>query len=138
MDEREAVAIAKASFDRCTTMPDFLSGFYRRFFEVCPEAKPLFAKTDFVRQVTLLRNAIGLLLIAPFFANEGATGPTLLAKVAERHDRRHLNIEPRFYPPFVESLLRTIKETDPEFSPEIESAWRMAIVKGVAYMQSHY
>jgi hemoglobin-like flavoprotein len=138
MDEREAVGIAKASFDRCTTVPDFLSGFYRRFFEVCPDAKPLFARTDFVRQTTLLRDAIGLLLIAPFLSGGETQGPTLLSKVAERHSRRQLNIEPRLYPPFVESLLTTVKETDPEYSPAVEAAWRQAIAKGVDYMQSHY
>lgn len=140
MDERETVRVAKASFDRCTRATDFPADFYRRFFDACPEAKPYFAKTDFRRQVKLLRDAIGLLLIAPFLTGGGGaeTGPTLLAKMAERHSRRGLNIEPRFYPPFVESLITTVQDSDPEYSPEVERAWRDAIAKGVAYMQSRY
>ena len=137
MDERESVRIAKASFDRCSATPEFLAGFYQNFFRACPEAKPLFAKTDFARQTKALRDAIGLLLIAPFLSTE-KDAPTLLARVAERHSRRHLNIEPRFYPPFINSLIETLKAFDAEYSPDVEAAWRAAIAKGVAYMQAHY
>ena len=137
MDERESVRVAKASFDRCSAAPDFLPGFYRHFFEACPEVKPLFAKTDFERQVKLLHDAIGLLLIAPFFSRE-PNAETLLSHVAERHNRHHLGIEPRFYPPFVDSLIATVKAFDPDYGPAVETAWRAAIAKGVAYMQSRY
>jgi len=138
MDERESIRVAKASFDRCSDSPDFLGGFYDHFFVACPEAKPLFAKTDFARQTRLLRDAIGLLLIAPFFSTAPDAGATILSRVAELHSRRRLGIEPRFYPPFVESLITTVREFDPEFSPAVEGAWRVAIAKGVAYMQSRY
>jgi hemoglobin-like flavoprotein len=138
VDDRESLRTAKASFDRCSATPDFLAGFYDNFFAACPDAKPLFAKTDFARQTRLLRDAIGLLLIAPFFSTGADAGPTVLSKMAERHSRRHLNIEPRFYPPFVEALITTVREFDPEFSPDVEAAWRAAISTGVAYMQSHY
>lgn len=138
VEDQESLRTAKASFDRCSAAPEFLSGFYRHFFALCPEAQPLFVQTDFARQTRLLRDAIGLLLIAPFFSTGADAGPTVLSKMAERHSRRHLNIEPRFYPPFVESLMATVKESDPEYSPAIEAAWRAAISKGVAYMQSKY
>jgi len=138
MVDREAAQVAKASFDRCSAAPDFLPAFYRHFFEACPDAKPLFAKTDFERQNKALRDAIGLLLIAPFFSMEADAPPTILSRVAERHSRRHLGIEPRFYPPFVDCLITSVKEFDPECSPAIEAAWRAAIARGVAYMQSRY
>lgn len=138
MEERESIRAAKASFDRCSASPDFITTFYRHFFAACPDAKPLFAKTDFERQIRLVRDAIGLLLIAPFLGTDPDAAPTLLSRVAERHSRRQLGIEPRFYPPFVDSLIVTVKEFDPEYSAAIENAWRAAIAKGVAYMQSRY
>ena len=86
MDERESIRLAKASFDRCSTVPGFLSGFYPRLFAACPEAEPLFAHTDLAKQTRLLRDAIGLLLIAPFglFQLPGTVPPakTILAIVA--------------------------------------------------------
>ena len=138
MEDRASVRTAKASFDRCSASTDFIPAFYRHFFEACPDAKPFFAKTDFDRQVRLLRDAIGLLLIAPFFSTNPDAAPTVLSRAAERHSRRQLGIEPRFYPPFVDSLLATVKEFDPEHSPDVAAAWRAAIEKGVAYMQSRY
>ena len=138
MDERDSTRVAKASFDRCSANPGFLSDFYKRFFAICPEAQRFFVNTDFARQTKALRDAIGLLLIAPFLSGGEAKGPTLLSKVAERHSRRQLNIEPRFYPPFIESLLTTVKETDPDYSDAVDAAWRQAIAQGVSYMQSHY
>ena len=138
MVDRETVRVAKASFDRCSASLEFLPSFYRHFLAACPEAKPFFANTDFERQARLLRDAIGLLLIAPFFSTEADAAPTMLSRMAERHSRRHLNIEPRFYPPFVESLIATVNQFDPESSPDIEGAWRAAISKGVEYMQSQY
>ena len=137
MDERDSIRVAKASFDRCSASEKFPTGFYAHFFRVCPEAKPLFEKTDLARQARLLRNAIGLLLIAPFMSKE-EDAPSLLAKVAERHSRRQLNIGPQFYPPFAESLVTTIKEYDRECTPEVEAAWRAIIARGVAYMQARY
>lgn len=138
MDERESIRVAKASFDRCNAAPGFLASFYPRFFAACPDAKPLFARTDFERQVKLLREAIELLLIAPFLSTAPDARATILSRVAERHSRRHLGIEPRFYPPFVDNLIGTVSEFDPEYSPAVESAWRAMMAKGVAYMQSRY
>lgn len=138
MVDRETVRVAKESFDRCSASPEFLPAFYRHFLGACPDAKPLFAKTDFERQARLLRDAVGLLLIAPFFSTDADGPATLLSRVAERHSRRHLGIEPRFYPPFVDSLIATVKEFDPECSADVEAAWRAAISKGVEYMQSRY
>jgi hemoglobin-like flavoprotein len=138
MDDRANMRLAKASFDRCSAAPDFLGNFYDHFFTTCPEAKRYFVNTDFARQSRLLRDAIGLLLIAPLFATGPEAGSTVLSRVAERHSRRHLGVEPRFYPPFIESLIATVRASDPEFSPEVETAWRAAIAHGVEYMQSRY
>ena len=138
MDERENVRVAKASFDRCSAAAGFMAGFYEQFFAACPDAKPLFAKTDLARQTRLLRDAIGLLLIAPFMSTGPDAAPTVLSRIADRHSRHNLNIEPRFYPPFVESLLATVRQFDPEYSPVVETAWRSTIATGVAYMQSRY
>lgn len=138
MDERASIRIAKASFDRCNGSPDFLTGFYEHFFEACPDAKPLFARTDIEKQARALRDAIGLLLIAPFLSGDQGGEGNMLSRIAERHSRRQLNVEPRFYAPFIESLLATVEKFDPEYSPDVDVAWRSAIAKGVAYMRARY
>lgn len=127
--------LASASYQRCCETPEFFESFYRNFFATCPEAEPRFAQTDFARQNKLLRHALGLLLAFP---NQPPTERPILARVAERHSRRDLNVPATLYPLFVESLITTVKEYDPAFSPEIADAWRHTVAKGVTYMISKY
>lgn len=126
---------ARASYERCRNMPSFFEAFYQTFFEVCPQAKPLFTRTDFERQHRLLQHAIGLLLIFP---SQPDTDPVLLRRVAERHSRRDLDVHPSLYEPFIDSLIATVERFDPEFTPDLARAWRNAVAKGVEYMQSKY
>jgi hemoglobin-like flavoprotein len=127
--------VANASYQRCCENPGFFEGFYRNFFTICPEAAPRFANTDFERQIKLLRHAFGLLLIFP---KQPDAEPTLLTRLAERHGRRDLNVPPSFYPPFVDSLIATVKQCDPACTPQVEDAWRRTVDKGVTYMGSKY
>src|SRR5438093_3525527 len=121
MVDKATTALAKASYDRCCEAPDFLQAFYRNFLRACPEAVPRFAGTNFDHQTRLLRHAIGLLLAFP---NQPASEPSLLARVAERHSRRDLNIEPALYRPFIDALIDTVKQFDRECMPAVETSWR--------------
>ncbi|HXL34882.1 MAG TPA: globin domain-containing protein [Gemmatimonadales bacterium] len=133
--DRQTMAAAKASYDRCSAAEHFFEDFYRNFFDRCPKAKPLFAHTDFERQHNLLRHAFALLLIFP---NQPEREPTILARVAERHSRRELGIDPSMYQPFIDALIDTVRQNDPQFTSAVESAWRKTVEKGVAYMQAKY
>ncbi len=135
MIDKTISAAAKASYDRCCQAPNFIPDFYRTFLAACPEAAPMFADTDFDRQVKLLRHAIGLLLIFP---NQPPHEPTLLSRVAERHSRRELNVAPALYGPFIESLINTVRQFDREFTPAVEAAWRATVGPGVAYMKAKH
>jgi hypothetical protein len=95
----------------------------------------VFAHTDFERLHRLLRHALGLLLTFP---GQPASEPNLLARIAERHSRHDLGIDPTLYPFFVDSLVATVRAYDQEFSPAVERAWRRAVAPGIAYMQSRY
>ncbi|HEV2671881.1 MAG TPA: globin [Gemmatimonadales bacterium] len=135
MVDQATTAAAKASYDRCCQVPDFLQAFYRNFLAACPEAVPRFAGTKFDQQTKLLRHAIGLLLIFP---KQPAREPTLLARVAERHSRRDLNIDPALYRPFIDALIDTVKQFDRECTPAVEAAWRATVAPGVEYMKSKH
>lgn len=135
MIDKAVTALAKASYDRCCKAPDFLQAFYRNFLTACPEAAPRFVHTNFDQQTKLLRHAIGLLLIFP---TQPPREPTLLARVAERHSRRDLNIDPAFFGPFIEALITTVKQFDGECTPAIEAAWRETVAPAVEYMKSRH
>jgi hemoglobin-like flavoprotein len=133
--DQATMAAAKASYDRCCAAQHFFEDFYRNFFSRCPQAKAMFAHTDFARQNKLLQHAFGLLLIFP---NQSDGEPTILTRVAERHSRRELGVDPSMYQPFIEALIDTVRACDPRFTPAVESAWRQTVHKGVAYMQAKY
>jgi hemoglobin-like flavoprotein len=129
------MGLAKASYERCRAAPAFFPTFYRAFLAICPEAAPLFAHTDFAKQNNLLRHAVGLLLIFP---NQPPGEPTLLSRLAERHSRRDLKIDPALYAPFIDSLIATVRQFDSEFTPATEAAWRATVRLGVEYMKAKY
>lgn len=135
MVDKAVTALAKASYDRCCKAPDFFQAFYKNFLTICPEAAPRFAQTDFEQQAKLLRHAIGLLLIFP---TQPAKEPSLLARLAERHSRRDLDIAPALYRPFIDALIATVKLYDGECTPAVEAAWRETVTPGVAYMKSRH
>jgi hemoglobin-like flavoprotein len=126
---------ARASYDRCCKQAGFPEGFYEHFFRLSPQAEPLFAQTDFDKQVKLLRHALGSLLIFPKYRDQE---PNLLTRVAERHSRQELDVDPSYYSVWVDALVATVQERDPEFTPAVEEAWRATVAAGVAYMQSKY
>lgn len=128
------VAVAKASYARCLSTSDFLLTFYRNFFRVCPAAEPLFANINLDRQARLLQHALGLLLAFPATSTQE---PTVLTRLAVKHGPEGLNIDPSMYPPFLEALVESATEHDPEFTPAIAEAWREAVKPGLAYMQGH-
>jgi len=130
-----AAEAAKASYARCCEEENFFSTFYERFFAACPPARALFAATDFARQHKLLRHAIGTLLI---FGHQPESDPNLLTRIAVRHSRKELGVDPAWYPLFLDSLIDTVRTYDPRFGPGVEAAWRTATAKGIAYMQSRY
>ncbi len=130
-----AMAAAKRSYDRCCAVSHFFADFYSNFFTRCPQASPMFAHTDFERQHKLLRHAFGLLLTFP---HQPTGEPTILTRVAERHSRRDLSVDPSLYQPFIEALIDTVRHCDPAFTHAVEDAWRQAVRLGVAYMQARY
>lgn len=127
--------VANASYQRCCDQPGFFESFYQQFFTVCPEAAPRFAQTDFTRQNRLLRHAFGILLV---FATQPDAEPTVLSRIAERHSRRDLDVPPSLYPVFVDSMIATVRQYDPDFTPDVETAWRRTVQRGVTYMISRY
>lgn len=135
MVDKTTTALAKASYDRCCQASEFLPAFYRNFLAACPEAVPRFAGTNFDQQTKLLRHAIGLLLVFP---NQPSTEPTLLSRVAERHSRRDLDIDPALYRPFIDALIDTVKQFDRECTPAVAAAWRATVAPGIEYMKSKH
>jgi hemoglobin-like flavoprotein len=124
------------SLGRCNTVPEFLDRFYDKFLASSPKVRAKFAHTDFARQKRALRDSFRIMLQA---AENEATGPELyLRNLAEKHSSRDLNIGAEFYDLWLDSLLASVRECDPEYSSQVERAWESVMMVGINYLLSRY
>jgi hemoglobin-like flavoprotein len=128
----ETVQLAEESYRRCANEA-FFQAFYKRFVNSDPAIPPKFAKTDFERQNKLLQHGIGLLFVYARRRN-----PVILDRISDRHGPADLNIEPRLYSFFADSLMATVEEFDPRYSAEIGAAWREAMEPGIRFMTARF
>ncbi len=135
MDEN-ALKTFDESLLRCNANPQFLDRFYETFLASSPKVREKFAHTDFVRQKRALRASLHLMLLA---AEDEAKGPEqYLRDLAELHSSRKLGIGAEYYDLWLDSLLATVRECDPQCNAEVEQAWEKIMMVGISYLLSHY
>lgn len=123
------------SLQRCLDRPSFLGRFYELFLASSEEVRQKFAHTDFVHQIRALRKS---LLDASWIGSPGAEAKAELERVAENHSRAKRDIPARLYDLWMESLIETVRETDPLFSPTVEEAWRTLLALVIDFMKARY
>ena len=135
MDE-QTIETFEQSLRRCDADPEFLDIFYDRFLASSPKVKSKFADTDFHRQKRLLRASFYLILLA---SEDPTDGPErYLGHLAARHSTRDLDVGAELYDLWLDSLLASVKECDPEYNPEVEAAWEKMMGIGIDFLLSRY
>ena len=112
----------------------FIDGFYDRFLACSPEIANKFANTDFDKQKRML--LLSMIHVASYFAS-GESGQ-VLEDLARKHSQKELDIEPHLYDYWLESLLSTVENYDPEFNEDVRESWRTVLTPGMEYMKSQY
>ena len=107
----------------------FFERFYERFFQKSPRIALLFSNTDMHRQVGMLRRSIYELLT---FYLTGELSERL-RRIAQVHQR--LGLTPELWDAWLESLIETVRESDPECDELAEYAWRLALTPGLTYLK---
>ena len=125
----------QASFGRCGLNPDFLDAFYKNFLATSPEISTLFKNTDFKKQKKMLQMSLNMLLT---YSMGTGVVDGYMQQLSEKHSRRELNIDPRHYSSWLNSLMKTVKQYDAKFTPELEQAWRASLNKGIELMRAKY
>ncbi|MGE6321001.1 globin domain-containing protein [Pseudomonas oryzihabitans] len=121
------------SYGRCCASPAFFDDFYQRFLASSPRVREKFAYTDMAAQQLLLRHGImNLVLVAR------GMPATRLRQLGESHCRARLDIDAELYGLWVDCLLATLAEHDPDFSPALRQEWRDVLEAGIAVMRSYY
>jgi hemoglobin-like flavoprotein len=106
----------------------FFAAFYRRFL-ADPETADLFRSTDMQRQVTMLRKSF--FHLAGFYVTHAPSGE--LERIAHLHFR--LGISAEHYDRWLDCLVATVAQFDPECDLATELAWRWALTPGITFMK---
>lgn len=132
----QSVQKARDSLSRCNQRPEFLERFYELFIDSSPDIRKKFENTDFEVQKKVLRDSLFLML--------SAAGTTVgyahvqLEKLAKRHSHNDLGIKPEWYALWLDTLLQTVAEFDPDYSDAIDAAWRDSMKEGIELLSAGY
>ncbi|WP_295515911.1 globin domain-containing protein [uncultured Pseudomonas sp.] len=121
------------SYGRCCASPAFFDDFYQGFLASSPQVREKFVHTDMAAQRLLLRQGImNLVLVAR------GMPATKLRYLGESHSHARLDIGPELYELWIDCLLASLAQHDPDFSPALRQEWREALEAGIAVMRSYY
>ncbi len=126
----------KRSYSRCFIGDkNLIDGFYEVFLNSHPDIAEMFKNTNFKQQKLLLRQGINCMIM---FTEGAFAGSFCLDEIKISHNRKHLNIHPRYYPHWKNSLITSLKKYDPQFDNELLTLWNQVIDKGVDYISGGY
>jgi hemoglobin-like flavoprotein len=106
----------------------FFEAFYRNFLKD-PAIRDAFSSTDMSRQVGMLRLSF-FHLVAFYVSHEPSAE---LERIARIHSK--IGIQPAFYDLWLDALIDTVRDCDPECDLPTELAWRWAMSPGLTYMR---
>jgi hemoglobin-like flavoprotein len=127
----------RASLGRCMTTPNFLHEFYELFIASSPEVREKFRDTEFARQTRVLSDSLYIMAVAAE-SRDDSVGLKEMDRLAVRHAHSDLDIRPELYDAWLDCLLEAARRHDPEFSSEVEGAWRETLLPGIQHMRSRY
>ena len=134
MTEHE-MEIFHGSLERCLGSEAFVDRFYTILHARAPEAAAKFAGTDMKVQHRKLSASLYMTMLLDERSPEGRVH---FERMAQLHSRDALDIKPRLYDDWVESLVEAAREFDEHFDQETERAWRNLLAPVVEYMKSRY
>lgn len=113
---------------------DFFETFYWHFLRSSDLISEQFLNTDMEKQRRMLKKSFYSLI--SFYASGAADN--VLEKIAYMHSARELDIKPALYDLWMDSLVVTVQDYDPEFNDNVELAWRLVMSLGITYMKFKY
>lgn len=119
------------SFGRCCSNEYFFEDFYIRFSRASDEVQELFKNTNMAEQRKLVRHGLMWMIL---YARGAADSK--LKQLGVTHSTRGFGITPKMYELWVNALIRTLRQHDEAFSPQLERSWREALAPGIEVMLS--
>ena len=125
-------SFARVSSDRCAQ--EFFAGFYRRFMGSSPTIAGMFASTDLPHQQQMLRES--LTELKEF--STSLQSNNYIVTLARVHGIRGRDVSAESYDIWLDALVATVREDDPECGLQTELAWRLVLAPGIEFMKFYY
>jgi hemoglobin-like flavoprotein len=61
-----------------------------------------------------------------------------LDRLAVRHSHTDLDVRPTLYDTWLDCLIEAARQHDPQFTAEVEDAWRKTLAPGIERLRSRY
>lgn len=113
----------------------FAPRFYEKLLSSDPRIRRMFSRTNFEKQHALFEHGVHVLLE---FAAGSAIGEMAVRRLGERHSPRDLDVDPALYETWIDCLVGTASELDPEWTPALEKRFRSDLRKGIEQMTRAY
>ena len=113
---------------------NFFNLFYEIFVSSSPEVAAYFQNTEMNQQITVMEKSFYKLFA--FYAS--AKSDDYLIKIAQSHNKQHLNVKPYMYDIWLDSIIEAVKQTDSKCDFQVELAWRLILSPGITYMKFLY
>jgi len=132
---KQEIRQVKRSLARCFIKEDLILRFLNIIVESHPEIAPHFTNTDFDQIKLLLRQGINCTIM---YAEGVFAGEFCIQELRISHDRKHMAINPKYYPYWISSLVQAISELDPEYTDELGELWAEVVSPAIYYMANGY
>ncbi len=119
------------SFARCNLKDYFIDRFYENFLASNDVFAEMFASTDFSKQKELLRRGISMMIL---FADGNPVGRIAIERLGLSHGQGKMALPRDIYNYWIDSLIKTLSETDSQWSPGLEKQWRDTMTSGIDHM----
>jgi hemoglobin-like flavoprotein len=110
---------------------EFFDRFYQRFLAADPSVAEKFGGTDMGHQKQMLRESLAELAE---FALTRESNPYIVT-LARVHGVRGRNIPDRLYDLWLDCLVETVREVDPEANDNVALGWRIVMSPGIEFMK---
>ena len=125
----------KRSFARCFLKEDLILKFLNIIVESHPEIAPHFKNTDFNQIKLLLRQGVNCTIM---YAEGVFAGQFCMEELRISHNRKHMAINPKYYPYWIKSLREAISQLDPEYTEELGDLWEAVVTPAITFMADGY
>jgi len=100
-----------------------------------PEVAALFRQTNFTSPE---KDAADEPQSAHLARHRKRPGRWLPAPARRQAFARQLDIEPKHYVAWLNSLMKAVKQHDPKYRPELEHVWRSSLKPGIDLIKARY